>query len=120
MASAIRFGTANGEDPFGKVRGLIKNMIETLLAEGKSDASHKEYCDKQLAETKAKKDEATSEIEKLSTKIDMAKSRSEKLKEEVTDLQKELAKLAASQGEMNKVRSSEKNTYRANKKDMEQ
>jgi len=120
MASAIRFGTASGDDPFAKVRGLISDMIATLMEDGKADASHKAYCDKQLGETNAKKDEATAEIEKLSTKIDMAQTRSAKLKEEVADLQKELAELAASTAEMNKVRSEEKATYRANKEDMEQ
>jgi len=58
MASAIRFGTASGEDPFRKVKGLIRDMIATLEADAKGDASHKAYCDKQTAETKAKQQEA--------------------------------------------------------------
>merc|ERR1719265_23933 len=68
----------------------------------------------------AKQQEATAEIEKLSTKIDIARTRSDKLKEEAADLQKELAQLASSQAEMDKVRREEKSTYRANKDDMEQ
>lgn len=120
MASAIRFGTAAGQDPFGKVKGLIRDMIEQLSEDGKADASHKAYCDKQTSETQSKKDEATAEIEQLATKIDMARTKSAKLREEVADLQKELAQLASSQGEMNKVRTEEKIAYRANKDDMEQ
>jgi len=120
MASAIRFGTAAGEDPFAKVKGLIRDMIATLSEDGKADASHKAYCDKQTGETKAKKDEATAEIEKLATKIDMSTTKAAKLREEVADLQNELAQLASSQAEMNKVRSEEKSTYRSNKADMDQ
>merc|ERR1719443_2315992 len=76
MASAIRFGSTAGEDPFAKVKGLISDMIGRLEASAQADASHKEYCDKQIGETQAKKEEATAQIEKLSTKIDMARTRS--------------------------------------------
>lgn len=120
MASAVRFGSASGENPFRKVKGLIRDMIATLEKDGQADASHKAYCDKQTAETQAKKDEATDTIEKLSTKIDMAKTKSTKLREEVADLQQQLAQLASSQAEMNKVRSEEKRAYRANKEDLDQ
>lgn len=120
MASAIRFGTSAGDDPFQKVRGLISEMIATLEQDGQADASHKAYCDEQTGETKAKKEEATAEIEKLSTKIDMATTKSANLKEEVAELQKELAQLASSQAEMNKNRAEEKRTYKTNKADMEQ
>jgi len=119
MASAMRLSSGSSDDPFAKVKGLIKNMIETLMEDSRADASHKAYCDKQTGETLAKKEEATATIEKLSTKIDMATTRSAKLKEQVADLQKELAELASSQAEMNKVRTEERSVYRSNKKDMD-
>jgi chromosome segregation ATPase len=120
MASAMRFSTAEGADPFAKVKGLIRDMLATLEEDAQNDASHKAYCDKQTGETLAKKDEATAEVEKLSTAIDKATTKSAQLKDEVAELQKELANLASSQAEMNKARSEEKSTYVANKKDMEQ
>merc|ERR1712032_1544403 len=52
MDSAIR----NSDDPFAKVKGLIADMIETLQAQAEADATEKAYCDKELAETNAKKD----------------------------------------------------------------
>jgi len=119
MASAMRLSSGTSDDPFAKVKGLIKNMIETLLEDSRADASHKAYCDEQTGETLEKKEVATAQIEKLSTKIDMATTRSAKLKEQVADLQKELAELASSQAEMNKVRTEEKSIYRSNKKDMD-
>ena len=48
MAVAIRAGGKAGEDPFAKVKGLISNMIEKLLAEAEADATEKAYCDKEM------------------------------------------------------------------------
>merc|ERR1719380_548109 len=120
MAAAARLGAANGEDPFAKVKGFINEMIERLIKEAEADASHKAYCDKEMGETKAKKDELTTEIEELTTKIDKMTAEAAKLREEVAILQKELAELEASQAEMDKVRAEEKAAYDKNKPEMEQ
>merc|ERR1712224_720832 len=81
MEAAARMGAAAGEDPFAKVKGLIAEMIERLLKEAEADAAHKGYCDKEMAETKAKKEELTDEITALTTKIDKMSADSAKLKE---------------------------------------
>merc|ERR1719420_1127100 len=120
MEAAARMGAAAGEDPFAKVKGLIAEMIETLQKEAEADAAHKGYCDKEMAETKAKKEELTTEIEELTTKIDKMAAESAKLKEEVAILSKELSDLAKSQAEMDKVREEEKTAFEANKKEMEE
>jgi chromosome segregation ATPase len=119
MASVVQFGSANGEDVFAKVKGLIKEMIERLLAEAQADASHKAYCDKEMAETKEKKEDKEAEIAKLSTKIDKMSAESAKLKEEVAVLQRELAELAKMQAEMDKLRQEEHAAYSENRPEME-
>jgi chromosome segregation ATPase len=120
MASAIRFGASDGEDPFAKVKGLISDMLERLQADAAADASHKAFCDKEMSETNAKKAEKDSEIAKLTTKINQMSARSAQLKEEVATLQKELAELAKVQAEMDKLRQEEKAAYDANRPEMEQ
>merc|ERR1740138_1611126 len=119
MNTAARMGTVDGEDPFAKVKGLISEMIERLLKEAEEDAAHKGYCDKEMSETKAKKEELTDAIEALTTKIDKMSADSATLKEEVATLSKELSDLATSQAEMDKVREDEKAAFTTNKAEME-
>merc|ERR1712166_111709 len=118
MAVAIRSGDGAG-DPFAKVKSLISNMIEKLLAEAQADATEKAYCDKEMAETETKKADKEAAIEKLSTSIDSMTAKSAKLKEEVATLQGELAALARAQGEMNKLRAEEKGAFDVNSAEME-
>merc|ERR1711933_519985 len=116
MDAAIR---ASEGDPFAKVKGLIQDMIETLEKEAEEDATEKAYCDKELAESNAKKDAKTTEIKKLSTKIDQMTSRSAQLKGEVAELEKGLSALAKAQAEMDKIRLEEKEAYTKAKAEME-
>merc|ERR1719178_634975 len=115
----MRLGSAAGEDPFGKVKGLITDMIATLEAEAEEDASQKAYCDKEMSAATAKKDELTSESNKLSTKIAQDTAASAKLKEEVATLQNELASMAKAKAEADKLRSEEKAAYEKNSAEME-
>jgi len=120
MASAVRLSSSTGEDPFGKIKTLISDMLTKLEEDGAADANHKAYCDKEMAATKQKKIEKNAEVEHLSTKIDQKSSASAKLKEEVATLQQELAAMAKSQAEMDTLRSEQKSVYEVNKADTEQ
>jgi len=117
LEMTVRTSTA---DPFAKVKGLISDMIESLEEAADADATEKAFCDKELAETRAKKEDKTAEIEKLTTKIDQMSARSAKLKEEVAALQKALADLMSSQAEMDKLRAEEKTAYTKNRAELEQ
>jgi len=119
MAQVMRSGSQDSADIFGKVKGLIRDMIEKLLKEAQEDATEKAFCDKETAETEAKKADKEATIEKLSTSIDAMSAKSAKLKEEAAQLESELAALAKSQAEMDKLRSEEKAAYDANSAEME-
>jgi len=109
----------HSQDPFGKIKGLIADMIEQLEAEASADATHKAYCDKELSESNAKKTEKTNEITKLSTRIDRQTAQSAQLKEEVAALQGALAKLAKSQAEMDRIRQEEHDAFTASKAELD-
>merc|ERR1719492_439245 len=111
IEAVVRFGVADGADPFAKVKGLITDLIAKLEAEGNAEATEKAYCDDQLAKTEAKQTELEDDIAKLSSKIDQASSTSAALKADVKQLQAQLATLAKEQAEMDKARAEENAAY---------
>jgi len=119
VQSAIRLGSSSGEDPFAKVKELVTDMLAKLQKEAAEDATQKAFCDKEMKETKAKKEDKTAEVEKLSTKKEQKEAQSTKLKEEVTVLQKELAEIASTQAKMDSLRAEEKAVYEETKPELE-
>merc|ERR1719326_1740858 len=65
IASAMRLNS--GEDVFAKIKGMIGDMIEKLEQEAAEAAELKEWCDKEIAESTAKKEDVTATFEKLTT-----------------------------------------------------
>mmetsp|Transcript_102869 Transcript_102869/g.330039 ORF Transcript_102869/g.330039 Transcript_102869/m.330039 type:complete len:686 (+) Transcript_102869:56-2113(+) len=111
---------SHSADVFGKIKGLISDMIEKLENQAAADATHKAYCDQQLSETNSKKTGKTTEVEKLTTKIDQMTAKSSSLKEEVAALQSALSKVMRSQAEMDKLRQEETTIYKTTQADLEQ
>jgi len=120
MSSAMRLGSAAGEDPFAKVKGLITDMIATLEKDAEADASQKAYCDKAMGEATAKNTDLQAENDSLSTKIAQKKASSTKLKEEVATLQSELAAGAKAKADADALRAEEKAAYDKNSAEMKQ
>jgi chromosome segregation ATPase len=119
ITATLRSGALTGEDPFAKVVGMISDMISQLEQEAKDDANKKEYCDKELAETKTKKADHANTIEALTVKIDQNTARSNNLKDQVTKEQAALAEIASSQAEMDKIRNKENEEYSEEKSELE-
>jgi len=115
----MQYGAKFGDDPFKKVKGLITELIDRLMAEAAAEATEKAYCDEQMAKTEAKKSELESDIASLTAKIDKAAAASAQLKEEVKELQAELAALAKEQAEMDKIRAEQNAAYKDAKADLE-
>merc|ERR1719146_21929 len=120
LAQRIQSAAMLGEDPFAKIKGLISEMIEKLEAEAAKEAAHKAFCDKEMSETKAKKEDKETELDDLSTKIDKATSKIAKLKEEVATLEKELGEIAAAQKKATEMRQEQAAAWAAAKADYEQ
>merc|ERR1719181_177003 len=120
ISAVVKYGSRNGDDPFAKVKGLISDMILKLEKEAEAEATEKAYCDEQIAKTEAKKADLENTIASLTSKIDRAAAKSAGLKEDVKELQAELAALAKSQAEMDSLRSEQNANYLVAKADLEQ
>merc|ERR1719199_693459 len=119
IGAVMRFGAADGDDVFGKVKGLISDMIAKLQNEAESEATEKAYCDEEMAKTSAKKGELEGVISRLTSKIDLAAAKSAELKADVKTLSAELAAVAKQQAEMDSVRAEEKAAYDQAKAELE-
>jgi len=111
------FQMTSGADVFAKVRGMITEMIDKLVAEAAEEADHKAWCDKETAETQEKIADHTATVEKLSAKIDKAESAIAQLTESTAQLQTELADIAKQQAKMDAMRAEEKAAFQEAKKD---
>jgi predicted nucleic acid-binding Zn-ribbon protein len=120
MSSAMRVSNNDSADPFGKVKSLIRDMIDRLETEAGADATQKAYCDKETSESNEEKAGLSSTDEKLSNKIDQMTARTNKLKEQISSLQNTLAALVKSQAEADNLRKKEHAAYTQNKADLEQ
>jgi len=117
LTMRVEAALSSSADPFGKVKGLIQDMIEKLVADAQAEASHKAFCDKEMSESEAKIADHTATIEKLSARKDKAVATIGKLTEEIATLQKELAAIAESQAKMDKMRADEKAAFEEAEKD---
>jgi len=114
MTAAVRMSA----DPFGKVKSMINDMLKKLEGDESSEASQKAYCDKELAETASKKDEKTTQLESLTTKVSQKKSASAKLQNQVATLQKELAAMSSAIAKATQLRQEEKEAYNQSKAEL--
>jgi len=120
LAMRIRSLSMLSADPFAKVKGMIQEMIEKLVKEAQEEAEHKAFCDKEMAETEAKKADKEEEVDDLNTKIDRAAAKIAKLKETISLLETELGKISEEQKVADETRQNEKDAWGAAKSDFEQ
>jgi len=119
VAATFQYGASAGEDPFVKVKGLIKEMIAKLTKLMNAEAAEKAWCDEQMSKTEAKQTELEDDVAKLTSKVDQATAASTTLKDEVAGLQAELASLAKEQSEMDSVRAEQHAAFLDAKADLE-
>jgi len=94
-------------DPFGKVKGLIKDMIERLLKEANADAEQEGFCDTEIGKSKATRTQLTEDIDGLTASIEDAQSLIMSLTEENADLSKSITDINAARVEATKMRTAE-------------
>merc|ERR1719155_222164 len=79
--------------PFAKVKQMIEDLITRLEDEAAAEASQKEWCDKEMSETIAARDEAQREIEAKNAFLMEKRTLVDSLAEDISVLSTEIADL---------------------------
>ena len=90
-----------------KVRGLIKDLIEKLRADAKSEAEQKSFCDKAMKKALTDRDTGKSRQEAAGAKISTLTSRKEDLTDDIADLTSKIAENKKALNEAMELRSQE-------------
>jgi len=95
------------DDPFKKVKKMIKDLIVRLMEEANEEAEHKGWCDTELSTNEQTRKEKTESVEVLHAEIDQLEASIAKLTEEIAELTKAVAALDAAMAEATKLRAEE-------------
>merc|ERR1740121_1823503 len=96
------------DDPFRKVKKMIKDLIVRLMEEANDEAEHKGWCDTELSTNEQTRKEKTEPVETLHAEIDQLEASIAKLTEEIAGLTEAVAKLDADMAEATQLRLEEK------------
>mmetsp|Transcript_149756 Transcript_149756/g.480906 ORF Transcript_149756/g.480906 Transcript_149756/m.480906 type:complete len:708 (+) Transcript_149756:58-2181(+) len=107
ISAAFRHRGTGRAEPFAKVKGLIENMIYKLEREQKSEATQKQFCDKEMGHTEQTKEERQDDIEEMTVHLESMTAEVARLQEDLKTLSMEMSDLFKSQAEMDRIRKEE-------------
>merc|ERR1719502_741632 len=96
------------DDPFKKVKKMIKDLIVRLMEEANEEAEHKGWCDTELSTNEQTRKEKTQAVETLHAEIDELEASIAKLTEEIAELTAAVAELDAAMAKATEIRQAEK------------
>merc|ERR1719364_687080 len=105
-------------DPFGKIRGMVEDMIAKLLQEAAEEATQKAFCDKEIGESKTAKADKEGKLDKVNARLEKATSTTSTLTEEISKLSSEVAENDSAMKEATNVRQKEKADFMVVEKDL--
>merc|ERR1719203_75397 len=105
------------DDPFAKVKKMIKDLLVRLMEEANEEAEHKGWCDTELSTNEQTRKEKTQAVEVLHAEIDQLEASIAKLTEDIGELTGAVAELQAAMAKNTKLRQEEKATNEQTIKD---
>lgn len=100
---AVEIG-AHLDGPFNQVNNMIQKMIFRLMDEQTSEDTHKQWCDQELAKTKAMKDSKDDKIEELDAKIKTETAGVAQLTEDVKAADNMITSIVSSMAKATEIR----------------
>jgi predicted nucleic acid-binding Zn-ribbon protein len=98
------------KDPFVKVKKLIQDLLEKMLAQAKAEATKKGFCDTELGTAYNTREAKFNEINKLDADLSELDAKKIELKEEIKELGEEVEDLKTKLKEATELRETEKAT----------
>merc|ERR1719272_113918 len=105
--------------PFADVNSMIQKMIFRLQAEQTKEVTHKTWCDKELSNTQASKDDKTGKVEELGAKLNELDSGVAVLSNDITAADKRVADITRVMQEATEIRQTGKQENKVSLKDAE-
>merc|ERR1712224_669533 len=96
------------DDPFKKVKKMIKDLIVRLMEEANEEAEHKGWCDTELSTNEQTRKEKTEAVERLHAEIDELEASVAQLTEQISELTQAVAELDAAMAKATTIRQDEK------------
>eukprot|EP00928_Gymnodinium_smaydae_P078548 TRINITY_DN6263_c0_g1_i2.p1 TRINITY_DN6263_c0_g1~~TRINITY_DN6263_c0_g1_i2.p1 ORF type:complete len:719 (+),score=257.51 TRINITY_DN6263_c0_g1_i2:1182-3338(+) len=100
-------------DPFGKVKSLVREMLDKLQSEQSAEAEKKAWCDKELAENTKVQTNKQEAIQKLTDRIGVMDAELAEFTGDINTATEELEQLETSTAMATKVREQEKTVAEA-------
>jgi len=95
-------------DPFAKIKKLIEELIARLMQEALDEATHKGWCDSEMATNEHTRKEKSAMVDSLTAQIDELTADMAKLTEEIQELVFSVAELDAAVAKATTIRNEEK------------
>merc|ERR1719305_996210 len=105
-------------DPFGKIRGMVEDMIAKLLQEAAEEATQKAFCDQEIGESKTSQADKQGKLDKVNSRLEKAESSTASLTEDISRLSGEVADNDAAMKAATDVRQKEKANFLVVEKDL--
>merc|ERR1719223_1961301 len=99
---------STSEDHFVKVRGLIKDLIEKLEADAKSEATQKSFCDGAMKDATTSRDGAQADVESLTAKLTQLEAEKAETEFDISVLSEQIAELQKALNEAIQLRAEER------------
>lgn len=104
-------------DPFGKVRGLINDMLAKLEKQAQEEATQEAFCTEETKKSHAKKARKIAQIDKYQTRLDKARAAVATLNEQISESSAAIAAIDKQNAESTEQRNAENAQYKVDKKD---
>jgi len=116
----VRIAAQMQNDPFGKIKTLISELIERMNQEAADEATHKGWCVKSIGKAESTRANKAEAITSLNSELEMKQIAKDKLIDDIATLTSEIEQLDLTKDEFTKVREDEKAENEATIKEAEE